>query len=303
MIRRLVLPIFMLAMLCGFSVLVNADTTPAPQPSQVDVNELASEVDVLQLITELKLDAKQIEFISRQLDSTKQKWVDGKKTESAVLAEAQDSLQKIRDSLVAGKPIPASAETTAGNKLNQLRKIRAQLDRNFQTAVKSCAAIVNEGQRRWVARSVEATQSAAQLVQKIRNAGDDEWPTTLSAITDQLLKVSEVDIQNDWQAQADRLQTLPQDERNSALKDLNTQKEASISKARDEIQQLLTDTRNVPSEQLPNAVARIAVKLRSAADVQAQIEDIMTRILDGVGAPAALSAKLEGMKAAEAKKQ
>lgn len=295
-IRSLMLVLILVIL--GMPTVLCADE-PTPPPSQPDVRMLAEEVDVLQLIADMNLTEKQITYISDSVTNLTKKREEFRKKEEALLQEIKEPLQKIRDALAAGKEVPGSAESIASAKKKELQSIRLQMWKDFQSAVKACIQLLDEGQIRRVKRSPEAITRATQMIQRIRSASEQNPQKTLDEITSILLEVRKYDKQEEWQTKQDELQNLTGEEKDKALKDFENKKDAEITQMRIEINQTLMAYRNADPRLLSVAVNNLASALRTKAGVQMQLQAMMGRILDSPGAATALKARLESMKNVE----
>ena len=291
------------ALLAAMSLPLPAAEEPAAPPAATETNirELAEEVDVLQLAAKLALTEKQVTDFAAKVEMLKKKREDFRKREEAILQETREPLQKMRDALAAGKEVPSSVESITSAKLKELQSLRQQAWQEFQSAVSSCVLLLTEGQVRRIARSPEAQRRAAQMVQQIRSASEQDWPKVQAELTSELLEVKKLDKEEEWQKAADNLKNLTGEERDKALKDLEKRKETDVAQMETEIKQTLTSIRTADPRILSIGVSKLTLALRPQMEVRAELFTLIGRILDSPGAEAALKARLASMKAAQNK--
>lgn len=294
--RRTILACVLLIVMTGLPL------SSEEQAGSADVRLLAEEVDVLQIVSDMKLDEKQLAFVAGKAESSKKRREEFARREEAILNEIKEPLRQIRDALVAGKEVPASADSMASAKQKELQKIRAEAWQEFQSAVLSCIQLLDEGQVRVIARTPEAMTRARQMVQQIRSASNDEWPKVLAELTSELVKIRKLDKEIEWQAEEERILDLTGDEREQAAADLEKRKESDIAQMKAEISQLLSSIRMADQRVLSIGVNKLATALRSKADIQAQLFGMMSRVLDSPASESALKARLDHLKAAATKK-
>lgn len=290
--RRTILACVLLIVMTGLPL------SSEEQAGSADVRLLAEEVDVLQIVSDMKLNEKQLAFVAGKAESLKKRREEFARREEAILNEIKEPLRQIRDALVAGKEVPTSADNMASAKQKELQKIRAEAWQEFQSAVLSCIQLLDEGQVRVIARTPEAMTRARQMVQQIRSASNDEWPKVLAELTSELVKIRKLDKEIEWQAEEERILDLTGDEREQAAADLEKRKESDIAQMKAEISQLLSSIRMADQRVLSIGVNKLATALRSKADIQAQLFGMMSRVLDSPASESALKARLDHLKAA-----
>lgn len=276
--------------------------TPAPVSitPEAEARGLADQVDMLRLINALGLKESQMTMILGKIEALKQKWDDGKKKEDAILLSAKEPLQKIHDALAAGKPSPADAEALVAPKRKSLSELRGSIGQMIDNAVNDCVANLTDGQLRLIARTPEAVAYASKLVNRIRMSSDDAWPQTMADVSAELLRVRQYDMQAGWES---RLQGLKGEERDRAVKDLESQSEPQVADMKVQIEQMLTTIRGANQMAVPIGVDKLAVAVRSQTDVRDDAFNIMNRIIDNTGSVGALKARIAGLQAEAAKPQ
>jgi len=279
-------------------VLPKGQCAEEPPRAELDVRELAEQVDILQLIAELDLKKGQITYFAAKADAQKQRYEELRKREESVLVQIKEPLLEMKSALASGKEVPDTARSSICGKLKELQETRQRAWQEFQSAVSSCVQLLDEGQVRRITRSPEAVRRANQMVQRIRASSEKEWPKTLDEIASDLLEVKKLDKQGEWQAESDKLQGLTGEERDKALKDLESRKEADISEMRTTIVQMLTNVRTADERVLSVAVNNLASAVRPKADVHMQLFAMVSRILDSPAGATALRARLATTNAA-----
>ena len=276
---------------------MGADEPPSPPTGELDIRELANQVDVLQLVADLKLKEKQVAYVAAKVDTLRQRQEELRKHEEAILQGIKEPLEQMRDALAAGREVPSSAEGLASAKLKELREIRQRAWQEFQSAVSECIAQLDEGQVRIITRSPKARSQAAQMVQQIRSASERDWPKTLEELASRLLEIKTFDKQAQWQADLDNYKGLPENAQEKALEDFEGRKEAEIAQMRAEVGQMLTSIRTADERILSIGVNKLASALRSNTEVRAQLHMMIGQILDSPAAEAAFKARLANIKA------
>jgi gluconate 5-dehydrogenase len=140
-----------------------------------NVRDLANEVDVLQLVTDLNLDMNQVTYMLAKIGGLKERKPGYLKKEEELLTSIKDPLTQMRDAMVAGKPVPTQAEAEAAAKLVDLQALRKKGAADFQSAIDACIGLLTPDQRRTVSRDSRTIMRATAMVNRIRNAGDSEW--------------------------------------------------------------------------------------------------------------------------------
>jgi len=279
-------------------VLPKGQCAEEPPTAELDVRELAEQVDVLQLIVELDLKKGQMTYFAAKADAQKQIYEELRKREESVFLQMKEPLLEMKKALESGKEIPDTERSAVSAKLKELQEIKQRGWQEFQSAVSSCVQLLDEGQVRRITRSPEAVRRANQMVQRIRASSEKEWPKTLDEIASDLLEVKKLDKQAEWQAESDKLQGLTGEERDKALKHLESRKEADTSEMRTTIVQMLTNVRTADERVLSVAVNNLASAVRPKAEVQMQLFAMVSRILDSPAGATALRARLATMNAA-----
>lgn len=286
----------LIALLCLAANTVVADETPPSAETPPDVFMLAEEVDVLQVMSDLRLTEKQITSISSRAESLRKRQDDYQKQEEAILKSISDALEKTRDALASGKEVPASAEAVTAPKLKELQQLRQLAVQDFEGTVAACVQLLESGQIREIARSPAAKQRAAQMVQQIRGATEQTWPSVRSELTQELLEVKQFDKYADWSAELKAANELTGDDRDQAVKDFEERKEAEITEMKSEIGQFLDSVRVADARILSIGVNRLTDSLRAQADIRAELLAMMRRILGSPAAETALKARLASVK-------
>lgn len=264
----------------------------ANEPAESDVRMLANEVDALQLIADMKLTEKQMNSVIAQVAALQKKREELRKREEAILLEIKVPLEKVRDALAEGKEVPASVSAITAPKQKELQQIRGQEWKALQTAISSCAALLDEGQLRVIARTPDVMKRAQEIVQQVRSAQDN---TALEPVVSELLEIKKLDKRSEWISAEEAALKLTGEARNNALADLEKQKEAETVKMKAEIAELLNSIREADIRVLSVAVNKVAGALRTKADVQLQVFDMMGRLLDNPAAEKALKERLSAM--------
>ena len=271
-----------------------ADEPPKTAADEIDVRELGEQVDVLQVVADLKLTTKQVAQLATTAGLIEQKREELAKREKEILQRIKSPLLQMKEALVAGKPLPGSAKTLADSGLKELHELRQQAWSEFQYAVSAAVRLLTPRQVRSIRRSPEARQRAAQMVQLIRSSSEEKWAQVLPELTSELLEVRKIDKYADWaKAEQEKLADLTGEEREAAVKELDKQKEDEIAKIQAEVSRMLWSIRGADPRALTVAVNNLSSALRSDAEVQAQLSAMMARILDAPSAEAALKARLQ----------
>ena len=282
-----------------FAQLAFAQDTTTPPPDGTQVRELANQVDVLKIVSDLELTDKQIAYVAAKITDLKKKQEDFKKQEEAALLKIQKPLQQMRDALAAGNAAPESAKSVADLTLKDLQDIRQQAWKEFQAAAIACTQQLDEGQTRKIARSPKAVSRASQMVQQIRSASEQDWPNVQAQFATELLEVKKIDKQSEWKAEEDKLQDLKGEDLDKAQKDLQKQKDTWVTDSRAEINQTLASIRTANSAILSIGVNKLASALRSQTEVRAQLYVMFGQILDNPTAESALKLRMEKTKSTE----
>ncbi|MHB0998956.1 MAG: hypothetical protein ACYC27_06890 [Armatimonadota bacterium] len=302
MIIRRTLILFVIAgsMLCLIGP-VTAEEPAEPASDALSINDLAEQVDILQLVTDLKLKEDQITQILSTIDSLKKKYDESQKREKAMLLEIKEPLTLLRESYINGKEGSPEAQSKALVKLASIRNNRQDMQQSLVTAVELCVQMMDAGQIRIMTRTPEAISRASKMVQQIRGASDNDWQQTMTSLTHELLEIKQIDRYDDWQTRMDQIQNLPNQERDKAYEEFETQRQGEIAQMSGQVEQLLQSIRQANQQALPIAVNNLASALRPQREVRSQLFGIMNRIIDSPVSPAALKARLDAIKASSAK--
>lgn len=285
-----------------YTVSFAADTeTPAPA-DKLEIKDLAEQVDDLQIVSDMKLKVDQLTFMITQIDSLKQKYDETQKKEKALLLEIKDPLMVIRESLLTGKAVPAESQSAALAKLKSIKQTRQDMQTALSDAANACVDMLDDGQRRIMARTPDVMSRAQAMIQEIQYASEDTWPKTMAALAEEIMRVKAADRYNDWQTQADNIQNLPASDRDQAYQNFESSRKAELDQMQADTEQLLQSVRMSNKQALPIALNKLAAALKSQTELHSQLYNAMVRVLDSPGAPAALKAKIEIMKAAAEKK-
>lgn len=285
------------------SVCLAEDAVTAAAPAdKMDIKELVEQVDVLQLAVDMKLKEDQLSFMIERIDFLKKKYDETQKKEMALQTEIREPLMTIRESLIAGKDAPAEARSTAFAKLKPIKQTRQDMQTALNDAANSCVDMLDEGQRRVMARTPDVMSRAQAMIQEIQYTPEDAWPKVMASLAAEIMRVKETDRYNDWQMQVDSIQKLSAPDRDQAYQDFESKRKVELDQMQMEAEQLLQSTRMANKQVLPIALNKLAGALKSQTDLYAQLHSAMIRILDSPGAPGALKARIEAMKAAAEKK-
>ncbi|HUV04027.1 MAG TPA: hypothetical protein VMX94_02850 [Armatimonadota bacterium] len=291
------------AILAATSLCLQAADQPPTPPATTEINirELADEVDVLQLVAKLALTEKQVTYFAAKLEELKTKREDFRKREEAILLETKNPLQQMKDALAAGKNVPSSVESAASAKLKELQDLRQRAWQEFQSAVSSCVGQLDPSQVKKITRSPEARSRAAEMVQQVRSASEQDWPKVQTGLTSELLEVKKLDKEQEWQKAADSLKDLTGEERDKGIKELEKRKETELAQEETKIKQMLASIRGADPRILSIPINNLTDALRSRVEVRVELLIIISRILESPAAEAALKARLAGMKEGEKK--
>lgn len=276
------------------SPVTSVDSGYSPGAQLSEIQRLAEEVDVLMILSQLELTESQLKFVADKASELNKQREETRKKEMAILQEIKDHLRKMRDILIAGKDIPTSLQSAVTPKLKDLQNIRQQAWEAFQSKVGACVRQLSEGQIRKIARTPEVQRKASEIVQRVRTASENSWPKVKADITQELLEIKKLDKQEEWQSELDRLATLPEEQKESALKEFEKQKAESISEMQTEIEQMLTSIRVADPRILSVATNKVATALRTQADIKEQLFAAFARILDSPCGEQALRSKIGG---------
>jgi len=294
MVRKTIMALLMMLCVLRLGPTVGAEEPAKPAATQTDIRGLAEQVDVLQVMAELNLDAKQLKSMLAKVEALRKKREELRKREESVLLSIKEPLQKMRGALVAGKEVPSSAERLASPKLKELEEIRRQRWQEFQSAVAAAVRLLDEGQVRRIARSPEAVSRAGQIVTQVRSASDQDWPKTLADLASELLEVKKLDKQREWESEQEKIEALAGAEKEKALGEFEKRKERDVEAMQTEISGMLTNIRSADQRILSVVVNNVAAMLRTKADVGIQLVVMVGRILDSPQAEEALRARLAG---------
>ena len=294
MVRKTIMALLMMLCVLRLGPTVGAEEPAKPAATQTDIRGLAEQVDVLQVMAELNLDAKQLKSMLAKVEALRKKREELRKREESVLLSIKEPLQKMRGALVAGKEVPSSAERLASPKLKELEEVRRQGWQEFQSAVAAAVRLLDEGQVRRIARSPEAVSRAGQIVSQVRSASDQDWPKTLADLASELLEVKKLDKQREWESEQEKIEALAGAEKEKALGEFEKRKERDVEAMQTEISGMLTNIRSADQRILSVVVNNVAAMLRTKADVVMQLVVMVGRILDSPQAEEALRARLAG---------
>lgn len=302
-LRNMLMACAIFAPLISFQAPIFAADADVPVTSEkMDIKELAEEVDLLQIVTDMKLKADQISFILARIDFLKKKFDETQKKEKSLLLEIQEPLNSMRDALLAGKDAPSEAQRAAYSKLKPIRQTRQDMQTALSDAANSCVDMLDDGQRRIMARTPDVIARAQSMVQQVTSAPEDTWPQKMAELVAEIMRVKETDRYADWQAQSDSIQNLPASQRDQALQDFDAKRKEELDQMRGETEQLLQSVRMANRQALPIALNKLAAALKSQTELRFQLYDAMIRLLDSKSAPATLTAKLDALKQAAEKK-
>ncbi|MHB1458197.1 MAG: hypothetical protein ACYC0V_14910 [Armatimonadota bacterium] len=279
-----------------------ADDDTSATAEKIDIKDLVEQVDVLQLAVDMNLKADQMSFMIEKIDFLKTKYEETQKKERALQLEIKEPLMIIRESLITGKDVPSDARSAAFAKLKPIKQTRQDMQTALSDAVNSCVDILDDGQRRVMGRTPDVMSRAQAMIQEIQYTSEDNWPKTMASLTAEIMRVKETDRYSDWQAQVDNIQKMPASDRDQAFQDFDAKRKAELDQMQGETEQLLQSVRMANKQVLPIALNKLAGALKSQTDLRAQLYSAMMRIIDSPGAPAALKARIEAMKAAAEKK-
>ena len=284
----------------GLPNMSHAQETAKPADTQA-IREMAEQVDILQTIADLRMTEEQIALALSKVTALRQSRDEFKKKEDAIYDAMKDTIQQIRDALVAGKPVPDAADQAAKSRVKELQSLRQQGINEFQSAVKACVQQLSGGQTLKIAHSPELMKRATHIVQHIRGTSEDDLPGLLIIYSDEIVDAKKVDKSIEWQAQIDKVYALRGVQREQALEEFNKQKDAEIAQMRDDAVQLLTTIRSANSMVIELGVNKVANAIRPKIDIQNQLFGMIGRILDNPLAEPTLKARLEKMKTPPAK--
>ncbi|WP_319586170.1 hypothetical protein [uncultured Desulfobulbus sp.] len=294
--------ISMILLTAVYSVSFAADADTPTAGDKLDIKDLVEQVDVLQIVTDMNLKPDQLSFMAARIDFLSQKRDETQKKEKALQLEIREPLMIMRDAFIAGKDVPAEARNAAFAKLKPIKQTRQDMQTAFNDAANSCVDMLDDGQRRVLGRTADVLSRAQKMIQEIQSVSEDEWPKTMASLAAEIIKVKESDRYGDWQTQVDNVQNLPASEREQAYQNLEGSRKAELDQMQADAEQLLQSVRSANRQVLPIALNKLAGALKSQTELHNQLFGAMVRVLDSPGAPAALKARIEVMKAATDKK-
>lgn len=278
----------------------SGDSTYSIGTELSEVQQLAEEVDVLLILSQLELTESQLRFVADKASELNKQREETRKKEMAILQEIKNHLQEMRAILIAGKDIPTSLQSAVTPKLKELQSIRQKAWEGFQSKVGACVRQLSEGQIRKIARTPEVQRKASEIVQKIRTTSEDSWPKVKAEVTKELLEIKKLDKQEEWQSELDSMATLPGEQKEIALKDFEKRKAESIAQLQTEIEQMLNNIRVADPRVLSVATNKVAAALRTQADIKEQLFAAFGRILDSPCGEQAVRSKIGAITSAPA---
>lgn len=278
------------------------DTSTSAATDKIDIKDLVEQVDVLQLATDMKLKEDQLSFMITKIDFLKQKYDETQKRERALQMEIKEPLLTMREALIAGKDAPNEARAAAFAKLKPIKQARQDMQTAMSDAANSCVDMLDDGQRRIMARTPDVISRSQAIIKEIRYTSEDAWPKTMASFAVEIMRVKEADRYNDWQSQVDSIQNLPAADRDQAYQDFEAKRKGELYQMQADTEQLLQSIRMSNEQALPIGLNKLAGALKSQTELHSQLYSVMVRILDSPGAPAALAARIDAMKAAAEKK-
>lgn len=293
--RAAIWPLLLLVVLS--TVPARSADEPATAESNTELKQLGDEVDMLQLVTDLGLSKEQVTQLAAKVAQINSKRKEYAAKERDVLLKIKAPLQVMKDALIDGKPVPDEARLQADSGLKTLEALRKQGWADYDTYVASATKVLTAKQVRDIRRSPEARKRAGEMVQEIRFSSSDKYPQVREKLIDELVEVKKIDKQDEWlKIGTEKLAGKTGEARDQAIKELQQIKDADIAQMRTELGQLIDSIQTADSRILSVGVDRLASALRSDMETNADINSVMSRILDSPTAESILKARAEHMK-------
>lgn len=295
--HRAVILLFVLALMSCFVPTMNAEETgiSAPAPS-AELKQLGSEVDVLQIVSDLDLSKNQLVQLAAKVAQINAKRTEYSGKEQQILERIRSPLEQMKAALLEGQPVPATPKSLAGAGLRELEALRKQGWADYEGYVASATKILTAKQVRDIRRSPEAMKRAGEMVQDVRFAPQDKYPQIREKLVAELLEVKKLDKQEEWfKIGQEKLAGLSGDPREEAVQELQKFKEEAIAQMKTELSGLLDSIRSADSRVLSVGVDKLASALRADVEVNAELSAMMSRILDAATAEAVLRTRAEKM--------
>ena len=294
--RAVVLSI-VLGFVLGFVPAVCADDTGGVAAvSSSELKQLGSEVDVLQMISDLGLSRSQVVQLAAKVAQVNTKRLEYSRKEQQILEKIKTPLEQMKDALLNGKPVPATPKSLADAGLRELESLRKQGWADYDGYVASAVKILTAKQVRDVRRSPEALKRAGEMVRDVRFAPQDKYPQIREKLVAELLEVKKLDRRDEWfTIGQEKLAGLTGESREEAVNELQKLKDEETTRMKAEISGLLDSIRSADSRVLSVGVDKLASALRADVDVNAELTTMMSRILDAPTAEALLTARAEKM--------